>query len=272
MPDTHIALREAAAGYGDRLVFEGLTLEIPAGQVTALCGPNGCGKSSALKAMRRLLPPRHGAALLGDRPVTERSARTLAREIAMLGQTPEAPGDLTVRDLAGLGRYAHASRFTGPGAADRAAVDAALSAVDLSDLADRPIAALSGGQLQRAWLAMTVAQEAPAILLDESTNHLDIAHALETLDLVRRLAHEMGRTVVVVLHDLNLAARFADRLVLFKDGGVAGQGPISEVFRPELISHVFDIGCEIVMTSAGPLLVPFCQKSVSQKDGYHLAA
>ncbi|MGR3464534.1 ABC transporter ATP-binding protein [Limimaricola sp.] len=272
MPDPHIALRDAAASYGDRLVFEDLTLEIPAGQVTALCGPNGCGKSTALKAMRRLLPLRHGAALLADRPVSERSAKTLAREIAMLGQTPEAPDDLTVRDLAGLGRYAHANRFSGPGPADRAAVDAALSAVDLSDLADRPIAALSGGQLQRAWLAMTVAQAAPAILLDEPTNHLDIAHALETLDLVRRLAHELGRTVVVVLHDLNLAARFADRLVLFKDGGVAGQGPVQDVFRPELISQVFDIDCEVITTRAGPLLVPFRQKAAGDGEGYCFAA
>ena len=268
MPEPHIALREAAAGYDERLVFEDLWLDIPAGQVTALCGPNGCGKSTALKAMRRLLPLRQGAALLEDRPVSERSARALAREIAMLGQTPEAPGDLTVRDLAGLGRYAHASRF----ARLSAAVDAALSAVDLAGLADRPIAALSGGQLQRAWLAMTVAQEAPAILLDEPTNHLDIAHALDTLHLVRRLAHGMGRTVVVVLHDLNLAARFADRLVLFKDGAVAGQGPVSEVFRPELISRVFDIDCEIVATSAGPLLVPFSQKPVSRGEKYPAAA
>ncbi len=266
MSDIHIALRDATTGYDDRLVFAGLTLEIPAGQVTALCGPNGCGKSTALKAMRRLIPLRHGAVLLEERPVSERSAKALAREIAMLGQTPEAPGDLTVRDLAGLGRYAHANRFSGPGAADRAAVDAALHAVDLSDLADRPVGALSGGQLQRAWLAMAIAQEAPAILLDEPTNHLDIAHALETLELVRRLAHEMGRTVVVVLHDLNLAARFADRLVLFKNGGVVGEGPVSKVFRPDLISRVFDIDCEIVTTSSGPTLVPFRKRSAASEN------
>lgn len=256
MTDPHIALREAAVGYDGRLVFDGLTLEIPARQVTALCGPNGCGKSTALKAMRRLLPLQHGSALLAGLPVTERTAKVLAREMAMLGQTPEAPGDLTVRELAALGRYAHASRFSGLTATDRAAVEAALAAVDLSALADRPIAALSGGQLQRAWLAMTIAQEAPAILLDEPTNHLDIAHALETLDLVRRLAHEMGRTVVVVLHDLNLAARHADRLVLFRDGKIAGQGPVSEIFRADLIAAVFDIDCEILESTTGPLLIP----------------
>ncbi|SFQ22981.1 ABC transporter ATP-binding protein [Tranquillimonas alkanivorans] len=255
MPDSALSLSSAAIGYDRKLVFEDLSLDIPPGQVTALCGPNGCGKSTALKAMRRVLPLSRGEASLLDRPLSEWPARELARELAMLSQTPEAPGEMSVEELVALGRYAHRPPLSGRRATDRAAVTAAMSAVDVSDLAARPIGALSGGQLQRVWLAMVIAQESPVVLLDEPTNHLDIAHALETLSLVRHLSRAMGKTVVVVLHDLNLAARFADRLVFFRAGQIVSQGAVGEVFREEIISEVFGIDCEV--RAEGPEGRPF---------------
>ncbi|SDF08377.1 ABC transporter ATP-binding protein [Limimaricola pyoseonensis] len=245
MPDTALSLRDAAIGYDRKLVFEDLSLSVPEGRVTAFCGPNGCGKSTALKAMRRLLPLQAGAVELRGRPIAGWSPRDLARELAMLSQSPEAPVEITVEELAFMGRYAHRRALSGRKRSDRAAVTAALTAVDMADLAHRPIGALSGGQLQRAWLAMVIAQEAPVILLDEPTNHLDVAHALETLALVRHLSHEMGKTVVVVLHDLNLAARFADAITFFRAGRIAAEGPVAEVFRPEIIGEVFGIACEV---------------------------
>ena len=246
MPDTSaLSISSAAIGYDQKLVFEDLSLEIPSGQVTAFCGPNGCGKSTALKAMRRVMPLTRGEVRLLDRPLPEWPARELARELAMLSQTPEAPGEMKVEELIALGRYAHRPLLSGRRASDRAAVRAAMSAVDVVNLAERPIGALSGGQLQRVWLAMVIAQEAPVILLDEPTNHLDIAHALETLSLVRHLSRSMGKTVVVVLHDLNLAARFADTLVFFRKGEIAARGPVDEVFRADIIGEVFGIDCEV---------------------------
>ena len=236
-------------------MFESLSLEIPRGQVTALCGPNGCGKSTALKAMRRVLPLAGGEVQLKGRPLADWSARALARELAMLSQAPSAPEEMTVRDLVSLGRYAHRPALGGLAANDKAAVAGALRATDIADLAERPIGALSGGQLQRAWLAMVVAQEAPAIFLDEPTNHLDIAHALETLELVRGLCAGGGKTVVVVLHGLNLAARYADRLVFFRDGRIAAEGAVAEVFRAETIREVFGIECEVDRRRDG---APFC--------------
>jgi len=247
-----------AAGYGDTLVFRDLDLSLPHGRVIALCGPNGSGKSSALRLMRGLLGLAGGTAEIAGRPIGQWSARGLARAVAMLPQSPEAPGEMTVADLVRLGRFAHRRPFAGLAAADHAACRAALAATDMTGHADAPIGALSGGQLQRAWIAMVLAQDAPAILLDEPTNHLDIAHALEVLDLVRRLNREEGRSVVLVLHDLNLAARYADHVVLFAQGGVAAQGARDAVLTEALIARVFGVRCRVLHDPAFgfPVIVP----------------
>ncbi|MCR4267444.1 ABC transporter ATP-binding protein [Nitratireductor sp. ZSWI3] len=251
-----IELRDVALGYANRLVFEALDLSVRTGRLTALCGPNGCGKSTALRAMRALLPAQAGNVLLKGRSVAEFSAKALAREIAMLTQNPAAPDEMTVHHLVSLGRYAHRTGFSSDARADRAAVAAALDSTNLSDLGDRAIGTLSGGQLQRVWIAMVLAQAAPVVLLDEPTNHLDIAHALEVLSLVRRLGAQEGKTVIVVLHDLNLAARFADDIVFFQGGKVAGCGPVEEVFRRELIEEVFGIECLVRREEAADR--PYC--------------
>lgn len=258
MPDPMPALSidSAAIGYDTKQVFRDLCLDIASGRVTALCGPNGCGKSTALKAMRGILPATRGRISLLQRPLGDWPVRELARELAMLSQAPEAPGEMTVRDLVALGRYAHLAAFSGIRAADKIAIERAMHATDVVSLSDRPIGTLSGGQLQRTWLAMVVAQEAPVILLDEPTNHLDIAHALETLTLVRRLCDEENKTIVVVLHDLNLAARFADEIVFFRGGEVEARGEVCSVFTEEVIGCVFGIDCEI--RNDGPGGKPFC--------------
>lgn len=259
MPENNkseIELRGAALGYAGKLVFESLDLSIRAGRLTALCGPNGCGKSTALRAMRAMLPAEAGDVLLKGRSVSEFPAKALAREIAMLTQNPSAPEEMTVAHLVSLGRYAHRAGFSADARADRAAVAEALDSTNLTSLAERPIGTLSGGQLQRVWIAMVLAQAAPVILLDEPTNHLDIAHALEVLSLVRRLGAQEGKTVIVVLHDLNLAARFADDIVFFSGGQVAGSGEVNEVFRQELIEDVFGIECIVRREEASER--PYC--------------
>ncbi|WP_048649161.1 ABC transporter ATP-binding protein [Nitratireductor soli] len=259
MPENNkseIELRGAALGYAGKLVFESLDLSIRAGRLTALCGPNGCGKSTALRAMRAMLPAEAGDVLLKGRSVSEFPAKALAREIAMLTQNPSAPEEMTVAHLVSLGRYAHRNGFSADARADRAAVAEALDSTNLANLAERPIGTLSGGQLQRVWIAMVLAQAAPVILLDEPTNHLDIAHALEVLSLVRRLGAQEGKTVIVVLHDLNLAARFADDIVFFSGGRVAGSGEVDEVFRQELIEDVF--GIEYIVRREEASERPYC--------------
>lgn len=251
-----LSLDGVGVAYDGREVFHSLSLRIPPGQVTALCGPNGCGKSTALKAMRRVLPLSRGQIRLLQRPLSDWPAKELAREMAMLSQSPEAPEEMTVGDLVTLGRYAHRPAFSGLRPADREAVGAALGATDTAHLIDRAIGTLSGGQQQRAWLAMVIAQEAPVVLLDEPTNHLDIGHALETLALVRRLSREQGRTVIVVLHDLNLAARFADNIVFLRAGRIVAEGPVESVFSQAVVRETFRIDCEI--REDGPERRPYC--------------
>lgn len=247
------------AGYGRRLIFDSLDLDLPASKVVALCGPNGSGKSTALRVIRRLMRAEAGAVSIDGRAIAEWKDRDLARRVAMLGQSPDAPGDMLVRDLVMLGRYAHRRPLAGPSAEDRAACDRAIRAANIEALTEMPLDSLSGGQRQRAWIAMVLAQEAGIVLLDEPTNHLDIAHALEVLELLRRLNRREGRSIIVVLHDLNFAARYADHIVLFANGQIRGQGAPDEILTPPLLSDVFGIDCQVVdLPGAGhPLIVPY---------------
>ncbi|MEM9596589.1 MAG: ABC transporter ATP-binding protein [Acidobacteriota bacterium] len=258
MPDPRLTVEDVAVSYRRHPVFEGLSLDIEAARVTAFCGPNGSGKSTALKAMRGLLPLTGGQILLDRRPLGGWGPKALARAVAMLGQTPSAPEDMTVHDLISLGRYPHRRPFAGLGAEDRDAVQRAARSTETADLLDRHLGTLSGGQMQRAWLAMILAQESSTVFLDEPTNHLDVAHALSTLALVRRMATEGGKTVVIVLHDLNMAAAIADRIVLFRGGSIAAQGSVREILREETIGDVFDIACTVLEhpDSGLPLVVP----------------
>lgn len=243
--------------YGRRTVVEDVDLAVESGECVVLAGPNGSGKSTLLRAFARLLRPAGGAVVLDGRQLAEWPPRALARRLAVLPQEPQSPGDLTVEQLVSLGRHPYQAFLGLPSAADRAAVQSALTQTRLSALAQRPITALSGGERQRAWIALTLAQEPEILLLDEPTAFLDLAHGLTVLELVGRLNREHGLTVIMALHDLGQAARFAGRIVLLRGGRIIAQGPPSAVLTPETIAAVFDVDAAIVSTPEGlPAVIP----------------
>lgn len=241
--------------YERTVVVDGLSVEFAPGSITALIGPNGCGKSTLLRAFARVLAPRAGAVQLGGIPLATLATREIAKSLSYLPQTPTAPPGLTVRELVTLGRFPHRRGLGGATAVDRQAVGHALAAVGLAGQHDVDLDQLSGGQRQRAWIGMALCQEAAVLLLDEPTSHLDPAHQLEVMLLLRRVA-AAGRTVVVVLHDLQLAARHADRLIALADGRIAAHGVPSDVITPTVLERVFAIRADVI---ADPLTgTPIC--------------
>ena len=257
MSDT-LQASSVTAGYGRRVVLDGVSLEVPAGRVTAVIGPNGCGKSTLLRVLTRLLAPTAGQVLLGGVPLTAIGSRQVARRLAVLPQNPVAPEGLTVADLAARGRQPHQPWYRRWSPGDEALAAAAMADTGVADLAERPLEELSGGQRQRAWLAMVLAQQTELLLLDEPTTHLDLAHAVEVLDLVVRLRRDTGRTVLLVLHDLTLAARYADVLVVMKDGAVHSQGAPASILTPALLRDVFGLDARVFPdpVDGTPVVVP----------------
>jgi iron complex transport system ATP-binding protein len=245
--------------YDAALVIRELSVTVPAGRITALVGPNGCGKSTLLRGLARLLAPRGGAAYLDGRAIHQLPTRELARQLGILPQSPVAPEGLTVRELVAQGRYPHQAWFQQWSVEDEGAVGRALDITGMAHLAERPVDALSGGQRQRAWIAMTLAQETPIILLDEPTTFLDLAHQIEVLHLLEYLNRAEGRTIVMVVHDLNHATRHAQHLIALRDGRVAAAGPPAEVVTPALLRHVFGVEGEVVSDprSGVPLCIPY---------------
>ena len=230
-----------AVGYGDRLIIEPMDVAVPAGEVTAIIGPNGCGKSTLLKALSRTMPLAAGAVYLDGRAIAEMPTAEVARKMALLPQAPEAPGGLTVGELVALGRYPHQRGFGRLSARDREIIAWALAITHLDDFSGRALDALSGGQRQRAWIAMALAQDTDLILLDEPTTYLDMAHQLEVLELLRSLNEEQGKTIALVIHELNLAARVADWMIALKDGSIRGAGTPEEVMTPAMLREVFGL-------------------------------
>ncbi len=228
-----------AVGYGDRLIIEPMDVAVPAGEVTAIIGPNGCGKSTLLKALSRTMPLAAGAVYLDGRAIAEMPTAEVARKMALLPQAPEAPGGLTVGELVALGRYPHQRGFGRLSARDREIIAWALAITHLDDFSGRALDALSGGQRQRAWIAMALAQDTDLILLDEPTTYLDMAHQLEVLELLCSLNEEQGKTIALVIHELNLAARVADWMIALKDGSIRGAGTPEEVMTPAMLREVF---------------------------------
>lgn len=227
-PDAvRLRVADLKAGYGQRLVVDGVSFTVAAGRMTALIGPNGSGKSTLLATMARLLQPMGGTVLLDGRAVHGQPTRALARELGILPQSPLVPEGLTAYELVSRGRHPHQGFLSQWSDKDAAAVETAMGLTGTSDFAGTPVAALSGGQRQRCWIAMAMAQETSVILLDEPTTFLDLRYQVEVLDLLARLANAHGRTVVVVLHDLNMAVAYADTVLCLKDGrvrAVAGEG------------------------------------------------
>ncbi|VTT99604.1 iron-dicitrate transporter atp-binding subunit : ABC transporter related protein OS=Truepera radiovictrix (strain DSM 17093 / CIP 108686 / LMG 22925 / RQ-24) GN=Trad_0345 PE=3 SV=1: ABC_tran [Gemmataceae bacterium] len=235
-----------AVGYDRAVVVPELSVTVPPGKVTVIVGANGCGKSTILKACSRILRPLAGAVELDGDDVHSLPTRALARRLSVLPQASAAPESLTVRELVSYGRYPH-SRWLGSGHPDDAAmIDWALAATGTAEFAARPVHSLSGGQQQRAWIAMTLAQGADLLLLDEPTSHLDTCHQLEVMELLARLNRESGKTVVMVLHDLNLAARYAHHMLAIKDGRVAAAGTPQEVMTPATLKEVFGIRARVI--------------------------
>ncbi|MEU5844393.1 ABC transporter ATP-binding protein [Rhodococcus sp. NPDC047139] len=271
MTDTHVpaapprlVAEHISLGYGQRLIVDDLDLSIPTGVVTTVIGPNGCGKSTLLRALSRLLAPRTGTVLLDGRDITTMRTREVARILGMLPQAPVAPEGLTVADLVSRGRHPHQSWFRQWSADDEDEVALALERTGIADLADRPLDELSGGQRQRAWISMALAQGTDILLLDEPTTYLDLAHSVEVLDLVDRLHSELGRTVVMVLHDLNLAVRYSDHLVVMRDGRVVASGAPADVISVDLLREVFDLDASVIddPVSDRPLIVPIGTRHV----------
>lgn len=231
--------------YGKRTVLRSLTLEVPQGKILTLIGPNGCGKSSLLRTVTGAVTPCGGQVLLQGRPLSSYPARQRARQIACLPQSQPIPAGIDVRTLVSYGRYPHIVPGRGPTAADRAAVDRALALTGMTPYADRSLSTLSGGELQRARLAMNVAQEPQILLLDEPTTYLDIAYQLEIMELVRDLNRTLGLTVLMVLHDINAAARYSDLICTVGDGTILHAGTPDEVITSEVMRRVFGIEAEI---------------------------
>lgn len=233
-------------GYGDYIVLKDINVTIPKNKITILVGSNGCGKSTLLKTMSRLLKPFEGKVVLGDEDIFSKPNKEVAKKLSILTQSPTAPSDLTVFNLVKQGRYPYQSWFNQWSKEDEKIVEYALEKTGISDIKDKKLSDLSGGQKQRAWIAMTLAQQTDIILLDEPTNHLDIKYKIEVLDLLKELNEKENRTIVIVLHDINLACRYADHIIAIKDGKVYGEGKPEEIISEALIKEVFQINSKIV--------------------------
>lgn len=245
-------------GYGDLKIVSALDLTVPPGKLTVIVGANACGKSTLLRGLARLLAPSRGAVYLDGKPIHQMPTRDVATVLGVLPQSPVAPDAIVVADLVGRGRYPHQGWFRRWTPEDDAAVAEALAATDTAELADRPVDELSGGQRQRVWIAMALAQETELLLLDEPTTFLDINHQVEVLDLLTDLVQQRGRTVVAVLHDLNLACRYADHIVAMREGRIAASGAPGEVMTAELVKSVFGMDAEVCddPVSHSPMIVP----------------
>ncbi|QHC75242.1 ATP-binding cassette domain-containing protein [Rathayibacter sp. VKM Ac-2805] len=254
-----LAADAVTLAYDERVVVDGLSLAVPPGRITVIVGANACGKSTLLRAMARLITPRSGSVLLDGRAIHRLPTRQVAQQVGLLPQTPIAPEGIAVSDLVARGRYPHRGLFgRGSGSDDDAIVEEALRDTGTLELADRPVDELSGGQRQRVWIAMALAQRTDVLLLDEPTTYLDVSHQVEVLDLLTDLNRSRGTTIVIVLHDLNLAARYADHLVAVRDGALYASGTPAEVVTPETVRAVFGMESRVIEdpVSRTPLVLP----------------
>lgn len=258
MKTPRLEAQHVRLAYDERLVVDDLSLMIPPGRITVIVGANACGKSTLLRGLARLLKPRDGAVLLDGKSIFRLPSRIVATRLGILPQSPIAPEGLTVADLVARGRYPHQRWFRQWTPADEAAVSAALAATRTADLAERPIDELSGGQRQRAWIAMALAQGTQIMLLDEPTTFLDLAHQVEVLDLLAALNASEGRTIALVLHDLNHACRYAHHLVAMAGGAIVAEGRPTDIVTEQLVREVFGLECRIIPdpVTATPLVIP----------------
>jgi ABC-type cobalamin/Fe3+-siderophores transport system ATPase subunit len=253
--DPVLSLQTVSFDYGSRSVIEAISFDVRPGEFLAIVGPNGCGKSTALKLMAGLLAPSAGDVLLRGKKVSAMRRRAIARELSLLAQSNEAPAGMLVRDLVGMGRFAHEGWFTAGTSEDRRFIDDAMRIMDVETFADRRIGELSGGQLQRCRMAMTLAQNADILLLDEPTNNLDLNYQYALLDVARKQA-KAGCAVVAVLHDLTQASLYADRIVLMDKGKIVADGRPADVLKVEVIEAVYGIRTVSMQVGRAVVLLP----------------
>ncbi|GGN08355.1 iron-enterobactin transporter ATP-binding protein [Lentzea pudingi] len=267
---TRLGTDGVTVGYADRVVLDNLDVAIPTGVITTVIGPNGCGKSTLLRTLSRLLKPRQGTVLLDGGDIARLRTKDVAKKLGLLPQTPIAPEGLTVADLVARGRHPHQSWLRQWSSDDAEVVAKALHMTGVADLAHRPVDSLSGGQRQRVWISMTLAQGTDLLLLDEPTTYLDLAHAIDVIDLVDDL-HEGGCTIVMVLHDLNLAVRYSDNLIVMKAGSIVAQGHPSDVITSDLLRDTFGLQAKVIddPVSERPLIVPIGRTHVVSKSDRH---
>jgi iron complex transport system ATP-binding protein len=253
-----LAAHDITLAYGDRTIVDHLEFTVPPGEITAVIGANGCGKSTLLRALSRLMTPQAGHVLLDGKDLHTRGSKEVARTLGLLPQSPVAPEGIIVSDLVGRGRHPHQKLMARWNEHDYEVVADALAATGTQDLADRSVDELSGGQRQRVWIAMALAQETDILLLDEPTTFLDVAHQIEVLDLLTDLNRQRGTTIVMVLHDMNMAARYADYLFALRGGTIVAQGAPNDVMTSELIRTVFDIESVVINdpVSGSPIVLP----------------
>ncbi|GGD70765.1 ABC transporter ATP-binding protein [Microbacterium murale] len=259
MTEAHTLTAEGVTlAYGDRTVIEGLDLQVAPGKITSIVGANGCGKSTLLRSLARLLSPASGQIVLDGKSVHSRPTKEVARVLGLLPQSPIAPEGIAVADLVGRGRHPHQKVLARWTTHDYEVVADALEATGITDLADRSVDELSGGQRQRVWIAMALAQETDILLLDEPTTFLDVAHQVEVLDLLTDLSVSRGTTIVMVLHDLNLAARYSDELVAMRGGQVHALGAPDDILTHTLVEEVFGMANQITTdpVSGKPMVTP----------------
>lgn len=255
---TTLSAEHLSLSYGSTRILDNITLKVPEGKISVIIGSNGCGKSTILRSLARLLMPQEGVVYLDGKVIHQQSSKEIAKKLSILPQGPEAPEDITVKDLCYYGRHPHKGLFSRQTPEDEAIVNRALSATKMTDFVDRTLDELSGGQRQRAWISMALAQDTDLLLLDEPTTYLDLAHQIEILELLRDLNRTHGRTIVMVLHDLNQAAQYADHLISIVKGKIYQEGPPEIVFTKNMIKEVFGLECCIIENPVDqtPLCIP----------------
>jgi len=256
--EVRLGARDLSLGYGSTPIVEGLTVDVAPGAVTAIVGPNACGKSTLLRGLARLMSPAAGQVILDGSDISRLRTKDVAKRLGLLPQSSIAPEGITVADLVTRGRFPHQTMLRQFSRADQQAVADAMAATGVTAIAGRPVDQLSGGQRQRVWIAMVLAQQTPLILLDEPTTFLDIAHQIELLDLFADLNAEQGCTIVAVLHDLNHACRFADQIIAMKAGAIVAQGNPTDVITAALVEDVYGLECQVIddPETGTPLVIP----------------
>lgn len=266
MKELILETQELSAGYDEIKIIENLRLKIPSNKISVIIGANGCGKSTLLKTLSRLIKPCGGDVVLDGKKISEYPSTELAQTLGLLPQSPIVPEGITVADLVARGRFPYRKFMKNMSKEDYAAVEDALNIMGIADLANRSVDELSGGQRQRVWIALALAQDTDILLLDEPTTFLDISYQVEILDLLTDLNRKRGTTIVMILHDINLSARYADYLFAFYKGQLVAQGVPSEIVTPELIRTVYDLDCMVISdpVSQTPYIIP--------KGRYHVVA